>query len=321
MFKMDYIYSDQINEDSKLVIGIGDSFCAGTGSEDIKLWEKNNWDVEKMRFDKDAIKNAYKNSFINKLCEVYLHGYLPVNLSMAGRGNRFAIRELFLNPTLNLEKAKEKIVIFVSSGLERFDFTDDISDETNHAVTAWPTYSDKKKIGYSSVTNVSGESIFNDRLNVSETMMDFFMLQNWCELNNAKLLFMSAFSPDLKRGNFVKKILNNKTSGYGKKVSSLLVNKLPWHRQIFPMNHDCIVHMLLHLEERDDLIPNYGFRDFKINTVSEHGYMSKCQHPTEKSQLILADIVYEHIVNYDNVVKPDYDYIDMQKYKVLRSII
>ena len=38
-----------IHEGSKLLIGIGDSFCAGTGTESNELWEKNNWEVEKMR--------------------------------------------------------------------------------------------------------------------------------------------------------------------------------------------------------------------------------------------------------------------------------
>ena len=32
-----------IRPESKLLIGIGDSFCAGAGTESYELWEKNNY--------------------------------------------------------------------------------------------------------------------------------------------------------------------------------------------------------------------------------------------------------------------------------------
>ena len=313
MITKDFLMDNNINEDSKLLIGIGDSFCAGTGSEDIKYWEKNNWDIEKMRFDKDAIKNAYKNSFINKICEKYLLDYTPLNLSMSGKGNRFSIRELFINPTLNLEIAKEKIIIYVVTGFERFDVSHNIGDISNHMRTLWPSYEDKNIIGYGQVEDELGEKVFSEKMMISEFIIDFIILTNWCKLNNAKLLFISGFTPTLNKEYFMNTLLGDKVLDNQVEIISRLVAKIPWHRQIKPNGYDSMIDLLLHLENKDELIPNYGFRNFNIDKQSEHGWISKCQHPTEKSQNLFADIIYEYIKNYDTVDNPDF-YIENKKY-------
>jgi hypothetical protein len=307
MHKSKYINNGILTEDSKIIIGIGDSFCAGTGSESIETWEENDWDIEKMRRSDKAITEGYENSFINVLCKKHMPDYLPINFGMGGRGVKFAIKSLFLHPTIGIEKAKEKIVIFVVSGLERLDFLNDISDESStHANTIFPTYSEKGKIGYAELTNYENESLYTDQFVYSEFIVDFFMLMQWCEINNAKLLFISAFTPGINRDNFYKTILGKKRHTLALKVTRALVDKIPWHRQIFPQKFECIVHMLLHLEKKDDLIADYKFRLFKIDKTTKHGYMSKCQHPTQKGHELLADIVYEHILNYDKQVPLDF---------------
>ena len=75
---------------------------------------------------------------------------------------------------------------------------------------------------------------------------------------------------------------------------------IPWRRIIRPMGFSCITDMLMHLEGWDKYMPNYGFRNMDIKTIGPNGYMTKCQHPSEKGHKILADIVYEHILHYDD---------------------
>jgi len=314
-----YIRNNEINENSKLLIGIGDSFCAGSGSESIETWERNEWDVEKVRYDKIRQDESYENSFVNQICKKHLPDYAPINLGVSGKGNRFAIRELFLNPTLNLEIAKEKIVVFVVSGFDRLDIVNDIVEKnsrSNHSTTLWPFYKkSENKIGYCELTTSSGESIYNEKFVVSELMMDFFTLINWCQLHNAKLLFVSGFTPELNMKHFLRWLVNNDDDDFDKILSSKLISKIPWHRQVKPMGFDCITSMLLHLEKRDDLIPNYGFRNFNPEKITEHGYMSKCQHPTKKGHELLCDLIYEEIKNYDNVKQPNFFEMCLNYYK------
>ena len=116
-------YKDiNITSESKIVIGLGDSFTQGQGACKNEIWEKHNYSFDSMYKHHETLVEEYKGSWVNQLCENHLTDYIPVNLGLRGCGNRAAVKELHLHPELNLERAKEKIVIFLLSGMERFDF-------------------------------------------------------------------------------------------------------------------------------------------------------------------------------------------------------
>ena len=279
----------KIDKDTKLIIGLGDSFCAGTGTESLETWNRNNWDVNQMRQDGLGFWESYDNSFINVLKTKYLNDFTSINLGMGGRGNRFAIRELFCNPQLNLESAKEKIVIFVSSGFERIDFSKDIIDIHEHTNTIWPFHLDCDDIGYGSITKM-GESIYSEKLIVGEFIMDMYMLINWCSINNAKLLFISGFTPMLNREKLINILLDNRNVDNTNKSilkyminnACLMVNNIPWHLQIKPMGYETIIDLMLYKQGREDLIGNYNFRNYHVDKHTEDDYVSKCQHHLQK---------------------------------------
>ena len=65
------------------------------------------------------------------------------------------------------------------------------------------------------------------------------------------------------------------------------------------MGFSCITDMLLHLEGWDEFIPKYGFRNLKIDKMGPNGFFTKCNHPSEKGHKLLAEIIYQHILDYD----------------------
>lgn len=308
MYKFNYYPywgGEKITEDSKVLIGIGDSFCAGRGACSIELWEKYNWDMDRMYSEggPEVNESNYNNSWVNQLCKNHMPDWTPVNLGMSGKGNRYAIKELMVNPLLNLEKAKEKIVVFAVSGFERFDLVHDLVGE-EHFVTQWPVYdgwSTNNRIGYSHLSIDNGDSIYNDKFIIFEFILNIIELTNWCKLHNAKLLLMSAFTPELNREYFRKLLSENVQSNINQMKLDELMRIIPWRRIIRPMGFSCITDMLMHLEGWDKHIPNYGFRNMKIETIGPNGYMTKCQHPSEKGHKLLAEIVYEHIKSYDDI--------------------
>jgi hypothetical protein len=293
---------NRITEDTKLLIGIGDSFCAGRGACSIEIWEKYGWDMERMYGEGGAEveESNYANSWVNQLCKNHMPDWTPLNLGMSGKGNRYAIKELMVNPLLGIEKAKEKIVVFAVSGFERFDLAKDLVGE-EHFTTQWPVYGGykEKKFGYSELTLENGESLYSEKFVISEFILNIIELMNWCKLHNAKLLLMSAFTPEFNKNHFIDVLSPNVTSVLGQMKLDELIWSVPWERIIRPLGFSCITDMLMHLEGWDKDLPGYGFRNVKIDTIGPNGYMTKCQHPSEKGHKLLAEIIYEHILNYD----------------------
>ena len=304
-FYYPHTQENRITKDSKLLIGIGDSFCAGRGACSIELWEKYGWDMERMYGEGGAEveESNYANSWVNQLCKNHMPDWTPLNLGMSGKGNRYAIKELMVNPLLGIEKAKEKIVVFAVSGFERFDLAKDLVGE-EHFTTQWPVYGGykEKKLGYSELTLENGDSLYSEKFVISEFILNIIELMNWCKLHNAKLLLMSAFTPEFNKNHFIDVLSPNVTSVLGQMKLDELIWSIPWERIIRPLGFSCITDMLMHLEGWDKDLPGYGFRNMKIETIGPNGYMTKCQHPSEKGHKLLAEIIYDHILKYDELV-------------------
>ena len=304
-FYYPHTQENKITKDTKLLIGIGDSFCAGRGACSIELWEKYGWDMERMYGEGGAEveESNYANSWVNQLCKNHMPDWTPLNLGMSGKGNRFAIKELMVNPLLGIEKAKEKIVVFAVSGFERFDLAKDLVGE-EHFTTQWPMYGDykEKKLGYSELTLENGDSLYSEKFVISEFILNIIELMNWCKLHNAKLLLISAFTPEFNKNHFIDVLSSNVTSTLGQMKLDELIWSIPWERIIRPLGFSCITDMLMHLEGWDKDLPGYGFRNMKIKTIGPNGYMTKCQHPSEKGHKLLAEIIYDHILKYDELV-------------------
>lgn len=296
-----YKLENRITEESKVLIGIGDSFCSGHGACSIELWKKYGWDEKKMYGEgrDEVLFSEEKNSWVNQLCVNHMPDWIPLNLGISGKGNRFAVKELMINQILGFEKAKEKIVVFSVSGFERLDLSNDLVN--NEFSTLWPFY-DNAKNGYGILTSDYGDSLYSEKFLISEFILNIIELVNWCNLHNAKLLLISGFTPELNKQYFTD-IFNPSVRGrIGQLKLDELISSVPWHRIIKPMGFSCITDMLMHLEGWEDKMPGYGFRNMKIETIGPNGYMTKCQHPSEKGHKLLAEIIYEHILKYDEII-------------------
>jgi hypothetical protein len=295
----------KITEDTKLLIGIGDSFCAGRGACSVEIWEKYGWDMGRMYGEGgvEVEKSNYENSWVNQLCKNHMPDWTPLNLGMSGKGNRYAIKELMVNPLLGIEKAKEKIVVFAVSGFERFDLANDLIGE-EHFTTQWPMYDHykEKKIGYSELSLENGNSLYSEKFVISEFILNIIELVNWCKLHNAKLLLISAFTPEFNKNHFTNVLSPYAGSILGQMKLDELIWTVPWERIIRPLGFSCITDMLMHLEGWDDKMPGYGFRNMEIKTIGPNGYMTKCQHPSEKGHKLLAEIIYGNILKYNELV-------------------
>lgn len=293
-----------INENSKILIGLGDSFTQGEGGYSLDIWEKYNWNTKMMKQDQniDVILSGYENSWVNKICKNYLNDFTPINLGMCGRGNRAATKELHLHPELNLELAKEKIVIFMLSGLERFDFVHDKFNEHHHFRTIWPFATETSEL--ENLWKAYAEKIYGDRFSVIELLLNIAEVKTWCKANNAKLILTSAFTPIYKRNNLIKLIKGDyiETNTFFRETKRIeaLVDIINWNEFLYPENENCFTDYLLVLENRYDLMDfnsSYLFHEFayKQEKLSPKGYISKCAHPSYKGYEEISKVIYNHM--------------------------
>ena len=205
-YKYDIIRKLQTRAHKQVVIGLGDSFTQGAGAVSDELWERCDWDVDKIKtcdtWDYEIA--YYENSWVTKLCKNHLVNYIPINMGMIGRGNRAAVKELYLHPELELEKIQDKIVIFMMTGMERFDFVHKYFFEHIHFNTIWPVSNDKNEDG--ELWDAYGKHNYSERTSIIETLLAVAELKTWCKLNNAKLILTSAFRPDYNREYFLENI-------------------------------------------------------------------------------------------------------------------
>ena len=168
---------EKVNADiartKKAVFGFGCSFVMGQGAVDQDLYEKIDWrvnsgnmltpmdhevdyllkeypdeliaveapDGETGRYKKehpiDFRKMENKNAFIQQLANKL--DWAGINFGMKGNGNRGSINNLIYHgANLNLKDIEEAIVIYVPSGIDRFDFAANKPHVNFKNNTIWP---------------------------------------------------------------------------------------------------------------------------------------------------------------------------------------
>jgi hypothetical protein len=300
-----------LKPDSKVVIGIGDSFTQGQGACSEDVWEKYNWDMKNVP-DSDEIAvdtMFYENSWVNQLCKNHLTDYTPINFGMVGRGNRAAVKQLSMHPAFRFDKIKEKIVIFMLTGMERFDFVHKNLNQHVHFKTMWPSdsYQGEEKV----LWNEYLTQVYSNRSATIELILNIHEAQTWCRANNAKLILMSAFSTDYNRETFYERIRGEKTEEnylYGNiHYLEELMSMVNWEVFLRPDGYSCVADFLCHLEGRDDLIgiessAKYYDYAYSSKKISKSGFITPCAHPSINGHKEIARSINDYIVKNDLLI-------------------
>jgi len=289
-----------INNKSKILIGLGDSFTQGHGACDIKIWEKYKWDDKKMynEYFHDVVESGFENSWVNQLCKNHLTDFTPINFGLSGRGNRAAVKELYLHPELNIESAKEKIVVYMLTGYERFDFINKNYEVGHHKFnTMWPTPDCGNELR--TVGNEYLNHVWSDRMGLIELLLNVAEVKNWCKVHNAKFVLTSAFTPTINRQFMIDHIIGDLLYGKESHVERL-VNIIDWNEFFYPDGFRCVTDYLLSLENKTDLINefsswNYYEYAYGHEKMTPNGYITKCAHPSFEGHKEIAKLLYKHI--------------------------
>ena len=313
-YKNDIIRRLKNSDYDSAIIGLGDSFTQGHGACSVKLWEKCNWNVNVVPTTSlwDYQIEYYENSWVNQLVKNHMSKFVSINMGMNGRGNRAAGSELFLHPDLELEKIKNKIVVFMLSGNERFDIVHKNYNEHIHFKTIWPSYDSQEPD--KDLWSAYAEHGYSDKMSIIELLLIVKQVRTWCELNNATLILTSAFRPEYNRDYFIETIRGERDDKKNFLYHRLeyiekLVDYIDWYNFLRPNGFRCFSDFLCSLEGREDLIDEKGENGFyyyskSLDKMSPNGYFTNCAHPSILGHTKFAEVIFEHILKQDkNLLK------------------
>lgn len=273
----------EITVGSKVIIGLGDSFTEGVGSWSPETYNKYNGYIDPLKIPKDVKVEMYENSWVSQICRHYLTDYIPVNLGNMGTGNRAAVKELYFNPKLKLENASDVIVVYLLSGIERFDFVNSgCSALQHHFYTMWPNPWDKNSTN-KKLWEAYAETIWSEKFVLLEALLNIREAEMFCKAHGYKFIVSSAFDQRITADNFK----NNLAEEFYE-----LVDTIPWDKFLYPKNCKSFIELLLTYDGRPELA--YGaFYDYYSKLKYPTDYITNCMHPTELGYKIIAEEIYE----------------------------
>lgn len=270
-----------LNDDSKLLIGLGCSFTQGQGSYSPEMQEKWNWNIRIHDNDEELVREAYENSWTTLLAKEI--GYTPINLGQAGGGNRQASKALHMFHNEKLQNAKEKIVIFMMTGMERFSY---IKKGFDHAgqdywFTCWPNGDVPDDNPMKNVWRGYSSDVYDDDVGFLETYLSLMDVITWCKAHNAKLILTSAFAPDYINELFMPALdFNPKFNFY------------------YPKGRLSMFHYLLEKDGFDENVQNGGYWDainFNDNYPKGTEHVSRCCHPNQKGHQVITKLLLDEL--------------------------
>lgn len=322
-----------LKKTKKAIIAIGCSFVQGQGAVDPELYEDYRWTYDGLgtplylnlppeeekallkKYPSIVKKNneldfrfmEFENAFVNVLCNKYFNGeYTPINLGLAGCGNRGSIKELYFYPEIDWDEVEEYIVVYCPSGPERFDFANDQWTDHGHWVCMWPHYHDKEEGPRRNLWKGYHDCVYSEKSEIIEQIANVKELMLWCKHhNNAQLIITPGFDHRYDKDHFKKSLKasiarnmeglrEDKTSGfsmYDTKQVQQLTNAWPWECMFEPDGYKTFADLVTGQEGvKDDHFFNY------LGTGSPNGWVTACAHPTAKGHDLFAKLLHEHIV-------------------------
>ena len=268
----------------KYLIGTGCSFTSGQGSCTLEYHRKHGDGIYHHNTGiPDIEEEERRNSWVKLVAEKI--GYEPINLGQKGRGNRAAVKELYLN---NIDPNAEKLVVCQLSGMARFDWVQ-IGPNIRWN-NFFPIFPDRNG---NALWRGYAECGSSDQQQAVDCLLNIMELQNWCKLNNAKLLMFSGFDMQIDP---------DKLSSMIDPSKSHWVSLVDWGYFWKPLGNRTLMEVLVRESEPNlsekELQPIIAYEYF--NRYKKEGFamglITPCGHPSYHGHIRIADLITEEIM-------------------------
>lgn len=274
----------EIPKNSKVIIGIGDSFTQGVGGWSDSTYKKYNYDINFRNLNSEQFKEMYENSWVNQLSKNHMKNYIPINFGRLGIGNRAAFSELHLTRQSIYSDILEGYLIFMLSGLERFDFVNK-NFESVHFISAWPQ-KPHNKVPIPRSWRAYEKEIWSEAVTVLESLISIKNAEIFAKAHNLKLILASAFD---QRYNITKFI-----DILGEQYADL-VYSIPWDRFVYPEGYPSFINLLVELDGKPQSLAYGDFWPYYTSLNKPSEYITNCAHPTLKGYEVITNEIYKFI--------------------------
>lgn len=275
----DYLPTTSPNDN--LLVVLGDSITQGIGAYPLHVWEKHRGKPHFNVLGELYRDHQMQNNWASQLSSNHLSNYKVINLAVNGVGNRAASKEIYLNPIP--KTTGNVIVIFMISGLQRFDFLKTSYSNNAHMnwLTIWPIPDLHKGQPIEKVEQWYSIHGHSDKTSIIETLMAISDVANFCKANGYEFLFANAFDElfDITK---MQHVLGD---------DQHLLNIIDWKRFI---STNFTLEFLK--KESKDL----NLWKFTSNLQVPSKYITPCSHWTIEGQRVVAEHIYKFLKeNYD----------------------
>jgi lysophospholipase L1-like esterase len=277
--------NEPIKKGAKVIVGLGDSFTQGVGGYPSQIWTHyGKINCLDPKLNKILEPYMFQGSWVNQLCVNHLPDYQPINLGRLGVGNRAAVKELYLNPDVELQNASDVIVVLMLSGIERFDFVNKDFPDVHHFFAMWPNPWDKNTTN-KKLWECYAEDLWSEKFVAVETIMNIVEAQTFCKAHGYKFVVASAFDQRVTR----EWLIENLGDNYVK-----LVDTIDWTSFIRPQGCKSFMELLLTLEGNPEMIKGSFYDHYsKLDQPSE--YITPCVHPSKEGYRVMAEEIYNFL--------------------------
>lgn len=276
---LDCIASRKIQPGDQAVICLGDSFTQGQGAWSAETWKKYNNRIDHTIIKGDLERELYSNSWPAQLAKK-LPELVAVNLGVIGTGNRAAVKELYLNPSLGLENISSGALVYVLSGIERLDLINKTFPATRHFDTIWPTPDHESELW-----RAYAKQVWSDKFSTIETILNIKEAETYARANNLSLVLVSAFEQRYTPEWFERML--------GKEHRPL-IDSVPWDNFLYPLGHLSFIELLLELEGKKELAGGIWYSHYTALEAPSK-YITNCGHPTVEGYAVIANEIYKHL--------------------------
>lgn len=280
------ITSRPIIPGDRAIICLGDSFTQGQGAWSKETWKRHNNRIDHKIIRGDLEIEIYNNSWPSQLVKNYLHDYVAVNLGVIGTGNRAAVKELHLNPSINLKDISGGILIYTLSGMERLDLLNKTFPDNRHFDTIWPTPDHESELW-----RAYAKQVWSDKFSTIETILSIKEAETYAKAYNLSLVLTSAFEQRYTKVWFERMIGEEHRE---------LINSVPWDKFFYPAGCLSFIELLLDLEGKRELAGGCWYSHYTaMKTPST--YITNCCHPTIQGYSVIAKEIFNHLKSRDLV--------------------